>query len=156
MTEVLYWVEQNFALITTLCFLWVVASSAYFAWQRHRAGPKHPPYLAADVRFSEKYVSGSSDKNLFTRMGGANKALAVIVLKDALLIEPMGILKWIMPLGFADLEHYVLKSNIQSVEAASILGQQVVRIEIKGSDGEIRTLKLAIRQQEEFLSALRA
>jgi hypothetical protein len=129
---------------------------AFFAWRRHKAGPTYPPFSSSDVRFSEEYVSGSSDKNLFTRLGGARNALVVTVLKDALLVEPMGIFKWLMPPGVTDLEHYVLRSNILRVETSSTFGRNTVRIEIRGRDGATRTLELAARGHDQLLSALRS
>jgi len=156
MPEYSKWLEQNFELFFAFCFLWTVVGVAFFAWRRHRAGPTYPPFSGSDVRFSEKYVSGSSDKSLLTRLGGARNALTVTVLKDALLVEPVGILKWLMPPGFNDLEHYVPRSNILRVEDASRLGRKTVRIEIRGRDGTTRTLALAVRGHEEFLSALRS
>lgn len=154
MTEYLRWMDQHFELFFIFCFLWVLAWVAFFAWRRHSVGPIHPPFSGSDIRFSEKYVSGSSDKNLFTRLGGARNALAVTVLKDALLVEPVGIFKWLMPPGFNDPEHYVSRMNILRVEAASTLGRKTVRIEIRGRDGATRTLELALRGYQEFLSAL--
>ncbi|WP_156404447.1 hypothetical protein [Curvibacter sp. PAE-UM] len=154
--EYLKWMEQHFELFFVFCFLWVLAWGAFFAWRRHGAGPTHPPFSGSDVRFSEKYVSGSSDKNLFTRVGGARNALVVTVLKDALLVEPVGIFKWLMPPGFNDLEHYVPRSNILRVETASTPSRNRVRIEIRGRDGATRILMLAVRGHEELLSALRS
>src|SRR5688572_28944450 len=123
MTDLPTWMEQHFELFFAFCVLWILAGTDFFAWRRHRAGPLHPPFSGSDVRFSEKYASGSSDKNLFTRLGGARNALAITVLKDALLVEPVGIFKWLMPPGFNDLEHYVPRSDILRVEAASTFGR---------------------------------
>lgn len=156
MTEYFKWMEQRFELFFALCFLWVLAFVAFCAWRRLRAGPTRPPFSGSDVRFSEKYVSGSSDKSLFTRLGGARNALAVTVFKDALLVEPVGIFKWLMPTGFNDLEHYVPRSDILRVETASTLGRNTVRIEIRGRDGTTRILDLAVRGHDELLSALRS
>jgi hypothetical protein len=153
--EYLKWME-HFELFFAFSFLWVLAYVALFAWRRHKAGPTHPSFSESDILFSEKYASGSSDKNLFARLGGARNALAVTVLKDALLVEPVGIFKWFMPPGFNDLEHYVPRSNILSVDAVSTLAQNTVRIEIRGRDGTTRTLELAVRGHAELLSALRS
>ena len=155
MTEYIQWIEQHFELLFAFSLLSGVLSAAFLAWRRHRAGPTHPPFTQADVRFQEKYVSGRSDKNLLSRIGGATNALVVTVLKDALLVEPITIIKWIMPAGFNDLEHYVERSNILRIEPASAFGQRTVRIEIRGRDGMARTLELALRKHEEFLAALR-
>jgi hypothetical protein len=156
MTDFLTSIDQHFELFFAFCFSWILACAAFFAWRRHRAGPTHPPLSGSDVRFSEKYASGSSDKNLFTRLGGARNALAITVLKDALLVEPVGIFKWLLPPGFNDLEHFIPRSDILRVESASTLGRSTVRVEIRGADGMTRTLELAARRHEELLSALRS
>jgi hypothetical protein len=78
------------------------------------------------------------------------------VLRDAVLIEPIAIFKWIMPMGFNDLEHYIPKSNIVRIEPASNLGKDTLQLEFRGKDGATRTVQLALRKQEEFLTALRA
>lgn len=155
MTLFIQWMERHFEPFVAFCFLWL-ACTAFFAWRRQRVGPTHPPYAQSDVRFAEKYVSGASEKNLFTRLGGARNVLAVTVLKDALLVEAVGIFKWFMPPGFNDLEHYVPAANILRIQPASTPGRNNVRIQIRGRDGVTRTLELAVRKHEDFLSALQA
>jgi hypothetical protein len=139
-----------------LALLWVAAWAAYFAWRRYRRGPIHPPYTDQDLRFTERFASGFSHKNLFTRLGGAHNALVVRVLNDALLIEPIAIFKWITPAGFNDLEHYVPKKDILSVESVPGIGRQTLKIRFRARDGMPRTLELALRKSQEFQSALRA
>ena len=116
----------------------------------------HPPFTNADVRFVEKWVSGLSRKNQFTRFGGAQNALIVTVLKDAVLIEPMAIFKWLMPVNFNDLEHYVTKPSITRVEPGSSFGRDTVRLEFRARDVVPRTLELVLRKRQEFLGALQA
>src|SRR6185295_16909668 len=101
------WIDEHFALLFACCVLWLLACGAFFAWRRHKLGPLYPPFAPTDVRFSERYVSGASHKNLFTMTSGARNALTVTVLKDALIIDKMTFLKWTMPPGFGDLERYV-------------------------------------------------
>ena len=139
-----------------LALLWVAAWAAYFAWRRYRRGPIHPPYTDQDLRFTERFASGFSHKNLFTRLGGAHNALVVRVLNDALLIEPIAIFKWITPAGFNDLEHYVPKKDILSVESVPGIGRQTLKIRFRARDGISRTLELALRKSQEFQSALQA
>lgn len=148
------WIEQHSVLLFAFSFLWVVACAAFFAWRCHRSGPMYPAFTPTDIRFSEKYVSGASDKNFVARFGGARNALAVTVLKDALIVEPIGIFKWLMPPGFNDLEHYVPRTNILSVQPVSAFGRSAVRIKVRGRDGITRTLQLMLRKHAEFLSAL--
>ena len=155
MLELTRFLEQSFALFFTVCVVWVVACCAFFAWRRYRAGPTHPTFKDADVRFVERYASGFSHKNLFTRYGGAQNALVVRVLEDAVLIEPMAIFKWLMPVNFNDLEHYVAKSDVTRVEVGSSFGKATVRMEFRAKDGMPRVLELALRKRQEFLSALK-
>jgi hypothetical protein len=148
--------EENFALFYLFVLLWVAAWAAFFAWRRLRRGPIHPPFSDANVRFVERFASGFSNKSLFTRFGGAQNALVVKVLRDALFIEPLAIFKWLLPPGFGDLEHYVPKSRILGVRLTSGFLKKGVQIEFQANDGGNRTLELKLRNPEAFLAALKA
>jgi hypothetical protein len=152
--EIFKLLAANFELIFGFALLWVVAWAAYFAWRRHTRGPMHPPFTEQDVRFTERFASGFSHKNLFTRLGGAHNALVVRVLKDGLLIEPIAVFKWITPAGFNDLEHYVPKKDILNVQSASSFGRQTLKIQFRAKDGMSRTLELVLRKPREFQLAL--
>jgi len=154
--EIVRFVEANFALLFGFALVWVLGWIAYFAWRRHKSGPIHPPYAEQDVRFTERFVSGFSHKNLFTRFGGGNNALVVRVLKDALLIEPVAAFKWITPAGFNDLEHYVPKRDIVNIELIPSFGRQRFKIRFRARDGSPRTVELMLRRSQEFQSALNA
>lgn len=156
MPNVFRLMEENFELMFGFAVLWVLAWSVYFAWRRHRRGPIHPPFTRDEVRFIERFASGFSHKNLFTRLGGAHNALVVRVLKDGLLIEPIAMFKWVTPAGFNDLEHYVPKKDILSVEPTSSFGRKALKIQFRGKDGVARTLELALRKPEDFQLALKA
>ena len=148
--------EENFDLMFGFAVLWIAAWVAYFAWRRYRQGPIHPPFDTNDVRFVERFASGFSYKNLFTRLGGAKNALVVRVLRDGILIEPIPIFKWVLPPGFNDLEHYVPKKDIVSVEPTSSFGVRALKIQFRGRDGIIHIVQLALRKAEDFQLALRA
>ena len=154
MTEVFKLLDDNFLLVFGFAALWVVAWSAYSAWRRYQRGPIHPPFSERDVHFMEQFASGFSHKNLFTRFGGARNALVVRVLKDALLIEPIAIFKWIMPAGFNDLEHYVPRKDISSVAPASSFGRETLQIQFRAKDGQQHIIELALRKPQEFKAAL--
>lgn len=111
-----------------------------------------PPDSEQDVCFSERFASGFSHKNLFTRFGGAHNTLIVQVLKDALLIEPMAIFRWTA--RFNDLAHYVPREDILSVEPVPGFGRQAFKIRFRARDGLPRALEIALRKPQEFLLAL--
>jgi hypothetical protein len=148
--------EANLELVA-VALLAVIAWSAYSAWRRHERGPIHPPFAPADVRFVERFASGFSHRNLFTRFGGFHNALVVRVLPDALLIEPLAVFKWLAPPGFNDLEHYVPIRDIVIVETRSNLGRTTtVKIQFRGMDGLPRTLELVLRKAQQFELAIGA
>src|SRR5262245_53979196 len=97
MSEFSTWIEQHPGLFFAFVLFQGLGGLAFSLRRRQKAGPTHPPFSKSDVCFSETYVSGSSDKNLFTRFGGARNALSVTVLKEGLLVEPSGIFKWVVP-----------------------------------------------------------
>jgi hypothetical protein len=148
--------EENFGLMLGLAVLWVAGWSAYLAWRRYRRGPIHPPFDSNEVRFVERFASGFSYKNLFTRFGGAHNALVVRVLDDGLLIEPIPVFKWVMPAGFNDLEHYVPRKDIVSVDPVSSFGSKALKLRFRGKDGLEHTVQLALRKAGEFQLALKA
>ena len=125
------------------------------AWRRKKAGPLYPPFEASEVLFTESRVSGHSDKNMLTILGGAHNALVITVLKDAVIIEP-SFLKWMVPRGHNDLEHYIRKSDIVSVASGSSFGRKTVEIKFKGEDTSARTISLVVRNSEALLAALDA
>ncbi len=156
MAQIFRFLDANFAVLFGFALLWVAGWISYFAWRRHKSGPMHPPYAEQDVRFTERFVSGFSHKSPFTRYGGGNNALVVRVLKDALLIEPVTVYKWITPAGFNDLEHYVPKRDLLGVEVIPSFGRPRFKIRFRARDGASRTVELMLRRSQEFQSALNA
>ncbi len=144
----------NAQIVFGIALLWVIGWACYFARRRYLRGPIHPPYTASDVRFTERFASGFSHKNLLTRIGGSHNALVVRVLKDALLIEPFTVFKWVTPLGFNDLEHYVPQKDIVRVAAIPGFGRQALEIQFRAGDGSMRTVELKLRKAQQFQWAM--
>ena len=119
-------------------------------------GPTHPPFTDQDVLFVERFASGFSHKSLFTRMAGSHNALVVRLLKDALLIEPLALFKWITPAGFNDLEHYVPRKDILSVESVPGIPRRTMKIRFRAQDGKLHTVELSLRKAEQFEIVLKA
>lgn len=155
MKDLLFFLENNFEFFFAFCLLWVVGASLFFVWRRKASDPLHPPIDRSSTTFIEKYASGFSRKSLFTRYGGASNALVVTVFKDALLIEPIALLKWIMPKGFNGLAHYIPKANILSTRPSSSFGRSSLQIEFRTKEGEKRTVELIVRKPQAFLEALK-
>jgi hypothetical protein len=144
----------NAHLLLGLALLWVVLWTAWLAWRRYRRGPIHPPYTLADVRYREPYASGRSHRDLVTRFGGARNALVVTVLDQGLLIEPMPLFKWLTPMRFRDLEHYIPHADLLKVETIPGFGREKMKIEFRAADGERHVIELALRHGAVFRNAL--
>lgn len=143
-------------LFIAICFIGVVSTGFLNARRRKRAGPIHPPFDASEILFSENRVSGHSDRDWFTKLGGAHNALAITVLKEAVIIEKFGLLKSMMPQGANDLEHYVRKSDVLSVEYGSSFGRKTIELRFKANDNSTRTISLESRNTEALMAALKA
>lgn len=143
---------DNFHLLFGFSVIWCCVWAAFFAWQHVRRGQWHPDIADSQVLFSERFVSGFSHKNLFTKFGGARNALTVTVCGDAVLIEPVAPFKWVMPPGFIDLEHYIARKNIQKVAPISRWSREGVVIEFRDETGGAKSVELFLRRPERFLA----
>jgi hypothetical protein len=127
----------------------ILASIFYRAWK----GKKHLAIPEFDLRFSEKWVSGSSNKNRLTKLGGASNCLAVELSKNALVIRPM------FPFNLAflpqvyDLEHFIPTNKIKSVQPDGTGDKGSVIVEFESAGGEKR-IELLLKKRQEFLRAV--
>ena len=145
--------KDNLKLLIIICVvgnaLFVFASIIYRAWKGE--GKLRIPDF--DIIFSEKWVSGFSHKTRITKLGGAANCLAVELSKKALVIRPT------LPfnLGFLakvyDLEHYIPKDKIKSIQPDGDDGKGRVVIEFEADGGEKR-IELRLRKRQEFLRAV--
>ncbi len=145
---------DNFNLFLGLVLAWTALWLAFFAWRRMQRGAWHPPVLPSQVLFSEKFVSGASQKNLLTKFGGARNALSVTVTSDALLIKYLPPFNWIMPFGFNDLEHYVSRRNIRMVKPITSWGRDGVVIEFVAENAGPKRIELLLRHRNQFMAAI--
>jgi hypothetical protein len=129
----------------------ILASIFYRAWK----GKKHLAIPEFDLKFSEKWVSGSSNKNRLTKLGGASNCLAVELSKNALVIRPM------FPFNLAflpqvyDLEHFIPTNKIKSVEPDGTGDKGRVIVEFESAGG-VNRIELSLKKRQEFLRAVGA
>jgi hypothetical protein len=146
-------VHDNFTLLFVTSIVWsvivIVASIVY----RTLNGKNYPVIPEQDITFAERWVSGSSQKNVLTKLGGASNCLSVTLSRHALVIRPM------FPFNLAflpevyDLEHVISRIDIKRIEPNTDSGSRTVLVEFE-SDGQKKRIELELRKRDEFLRAV--
>jgi hypothetical protein len=146
-------VHDNFTLLLVTSILSsvivIVASIVY----RGINGKNYPVIPEQDITFAERWVSGSSEKNLLTKLGGASNCLSVTLSRNALVVRPM----FPFNLGFlpevCDLEHFISRIDIKRIEPSAASGSRTVLVEFE-ADGQKKSIELELRKRDEFLRAV--
>ena len=121
-----------------------------------------PPYLAAraarptlrkdEIIYEERFASGASERNLFTRVCGANNCLRLVVTKDLLWITSwFPVTRFTALLG---LEKVIALHCITSVETKRFLGVSFLLLTYVDPYGVKHAVRLAPKKREAFLQAL--
>ena len=114
----------------------------------HRAEKKFKGLLDNKILFREKGASGHSTKSFITKMGGASKALDVIITDVDLAIK--GIYSPFTVIGtFYDLTHRIPRNNISSVELIS----EKVHLNFSSTKGK-HTVVLSLKDTNLFMKIL--
>jgi hypothetical protein len=141
-------VRDNFLLLWTAGVVWSVGAMAFMLWRRSRRGPHFPSRNEVNVLFEEKWTSGRSCKSLFTRIGGANNCLRVVVTDDELWIAPH--FPFSAFAGQCDLDHRINRATIKRIER---IGRKVT-LEFAGEESQTRKVELKLRNPDGFLAAI--
>jgi hypothetical protein len=109
-----------------------------------------------DVIFHERFGSGSSHRNLLTRLGGAQNCLLVTVTDRELLLRPWFPFNLLFLPEIYDLEHRIPIAEISSIRERKLwYGWEGLDLEYRRADGGSRRITLSLRGKEAFLQALR-
>jgi hypothetical protein len=146
--------EANRTLSFVGPFLWILlVIAASIAYRRSR-GKVILTSKPKDSLFYEGWASGRSNKNFFTKLGGANNCLMVAVTPDCLIVQLRFPFNLMFLPEITGLEYHIPRLNIRYVEAkAGIFGKsaEIQFIDVNGSE---QSVKLYVRKMEEFLSAI--
>lgn len=143
--------RQHFFTLFFFALVWVIGNSAWRFYRHRQRGISFPPLKSVHVRFHEGAASGNSDKNSFSRMGGARRCLRVTVTDDEVWVRPFFPFNLITE---SDLEHRIPVSSITFAQLAdSKLGRRVL-LNFRLPDGDSRRLSLDLREPDHFLAAL--
>ena len=103
------------------------------------------------IKFQENYASGHSNKSLFTKLGGANRVLEVIVTTQELWIK--GIWPMFTFIGSKyDMTHRVPLSSIRNVR---VEGKKVM-LDITNETGGRSPIELRLRDPNGFAQSIGA
>jgi len=114
-----------------------------------------PPLDQERVRYRDRAASGNSRRNLATKLGGASRALEVIVVDDELWIRTPYPWRLLFTGAEFDLEHRGRLSEIdRTEEIRRFLMGKGVRLTFRDSWGETKTVDLFVHDLEAFLAAI--
>lgn len=127
---------------------WLLVSLAYRMWAQKPLFA-HP---STDAVFTEAWTSGSSNKNVFAKLGGARNCLRVTVTPTLLEVRPHFPFTLFFPEVY-DLEHQIPLSQVQAVSREKKLFTESVNVTY-GPPGEpARSLRFVLRNPQEFINA---
>ena len=124
----------------------------YLVRTSRKARSQRPVIAAEEILFQESFASGRSLKNLFTRAGGANNCLRLVITKELLLVTSWFPFSLISP--HSDLEHVIPRGTILSVEPYSAFRRKGLQLAYTDAKGESHSLQLFPRDLNGFLRAL--
>ena len=131
---------------------WIAAS---IAWRRRRGLPIYPRVPPGAV-FSRQWISGSSQRDIITHLGGARGCLMVAVTRDRLIIRPNFPFNLMFLPQVYDLEHDIARTDILSADLRPGLLGPLALIAFRRSDGRTRIVELRSLYAEELMAALRS
>jgi hypothetical protein len=148
---VLEFIESNPSAFNGLFLFSLIWAVAAFYFGGRWAEAQFSDLKEQTVVFRERGASGHSKKSIFTRIGGASRALDVIVTPEELWIK--GILSPFTFLGkIYNLTHRVSRTSIREVK---LVGRSVL-ITFVSSAGDETSISLRLRQPSDFIRALTA
>ena len=130
--------------------LWMAASVIY----RKSRGKPLFPRRPIDTVFSESWASGHSNRNLWTKLGGASRCLRVFVTRDTVFVSPFFPFNLMFLPEVYDLEYCIPIQRIRSAEQNKRWLVKTVRIEFSNVAGELRSVELRLKNPVAFLQAL--
>ena len=145
-------VKDNFTVLLTIGIVTTAIALALSIVYRAAKRKNIVSIPKQDVLFKESWVSGASQKNLLTKLGGAGNCLSITLSRNALIIRPMFPFNLMFLAEVYDLEHVIPTSSIKSIECSGPNGR-VILLEFESHGGRKR-FELSLRRREEFRHAI--
>jgi hypothetical protein len=144
-------VQQHFAVLMTAVAVWLLLAATASIVYRRRKGKHILASRPADAIFFERWTSGRSNRNLFTKLGAANNCLLVALTPASVIIRvhfPFSLL--FLP-EIYDLEQTIPRSNIASAQRIS---SKIIELTFQTPTGIKRSFNLRLKNPDSFLAAL--
>jgi len=141
-----------FFLFFIIAIIWNIIAFGYLFYKRKKRGSIFPDVSENDIMFSEKTASGRSHKSIFTRYGGANNCLKIIITNEELWITswfPFSLL-----IEKFDLEHRIKKDQITDIEQLKKMTKNSFIIHFKTDDNSEKTIELYPKDSNAFAQAI--
>ena len=133
--------------------IWLVLVISVSIIYRKRKAVSQIPFDETNLRFYENAVSGSSHKNILTRLGGARNCLKVSVNDKEVYIRPFFPFNLMFLPEIYDLEHRISKEQIVSLERRKgLIVRDSVLLTYSDSTGNQKIVELYIKHAEQFIS----
>ena len=145
--------KDNFKLLLWVAVVGNALVILVYKFRRAPQGKQRAAIHEHDIRFSEKWVSGASQKNVLTKLGGARNCLAVVLSNKALIVRPMFPFNLPYFSEVYDFEHYIPRNEIRCIRPDESEGKGRVVIEYGSENGE-KQIELVLRKKQEFLRAV--
>ena len=136
-------------------FLWIAIVFGISFFYRKKKGIVFPNFDYKKHDFYEKKASGSSNKNFFTRIGGARNCLNVAVADKTLYVFPMFPFNLMFLPEIYNLEHTIPLDKIKGVEFKKEILVSSIEI-IFNKNEQNHSIKLRLKKYEEFLGVLQS
>lgn len=154
MTDIASFAEQHFdhlfqvPLVWVTC--WMLASVAYRMWR------KKPffAHTAGNAVFVERWVSGNSNKNILTKLGGARNCLSVVLTPSSLEIRPHFPFSLLFLPEIYDLELSIPRTRIRSAVRERRFFKDTLHVRFVAPGETERSVRVVLRRPQEFLDAL--
>ena len=135
-----------------LPFLGVAVLTGLALWRHLQARQNRPRIEPSEVVYQEWFASGWSEANLFTRLGGAQNCLRLVVTRELLWIT-----SWFPFSAFTslyDLEHVIPLQSITAVNLSPRLWTNRLLLSYSDASGVEHTVGLVPKHPDQFLQAL--
>jgi hypothetical protein len=149
-------VHQNFDTLFIGSLLWVAfwlsASVVYRIWRQK-------PIFATQAHgalFAETWTSGHSNRNIFTKLGGARNCLYVSVTPSEVQIQPHFPFTLMFLPELLGMELSITRSHIKSIEPKHGLLRGGLLVSFWSEGEGARSIQLTLRKPQEFLNAIRS
>lgn len=139
-------------IVLSLSMLPTLALFGYIVVRYVAALRNRPIFAKEEIVYQEFFASGASQKNLITKLGGANNCLRLLVTRDLLWVTswfPFSVLA-----ATYDLVHVIPLRSISSISPSRHFFSNTLLLSYTDEFGQVHSLRLIPKNPERFLAAV--